>query len=254
MSTSCQIMHYPLGKRHVLALRPVSDRAINISYTKYPNGTRQKDRMMKEKSIVLYEHEIKAILDGSLTQLRRPIAPQPMLCGVSATNVAASYGSDVDVDWWTWKNNTYGEDAGCEDLETACPYGVPGDSLWVRETWYNDAVFGKSSLYYRADGEFADQLPRYDPINDPAMAAEIKWRPSIHMPRWASRITLEVTNVRVERVQEISEEDIRAEGVQSNSSDMPGFVTLWDSVYGKRGLGWDANPWVFVVEFRRIRP
>ena len=165
-----------------------------------------------------------------------------------------------------------------------CPYGKPGDRLWVRETWSADfewpldgyreilpwekmpAAFRSSqaacSVYYAAD-----RVECHPPANglwaipraEQPTAAEwdaLRWRPSIHMPRWASRLALEVTGVRVEWVKDISADDARAEGVEphflpADSSDDPfvaGFVHLWDSINGH--ASWDANPWVWVIEFK----
>lgn len=139
----------------------------------------------------------------------------------------------------------------------------------MRETWYNDDYYAGQDImlslsglvYYKATEEFPFLY---------------KWKPSIHMPRWASRITLEVTDVRVERVQDISEQDALAEGVDmetehgslciniedaSYSSNLvygsaikTVFRKLWDSINLKRGYGWDINPWVWVVEFKRAMP
>lgn len=142
----------------------------------------------------------------------------------------------------------------------ACPYGQPGDRLWVRETWahiddYTGSDPGTRALldrcFYRAD------YPKGDVLDDELT----RWRPSIHMPRWASRITLEITGVRVERVQEISEADAEAEGVEASTFDggqsfeyRLNFPDLWDSINAKRGFGWDANPLVWVIEFKVLQP
>jgi hypothetical protein len=125
------------------------------------------------------------------------------------------------------------------------PYQL-GDTLWVRETWaystdYDGDVILNRKILYRADGE-KTILPS-------------TWRPSIHMPRWASRINLEVTGVRVERLKDITEEDALAEGVISSDYDKTyryAFSVLWDSINAKRGYGWAANPWVWVIEFRHM--
>lgn len=142
-----------------------------------------------------------------------------------------------------------------------CPYGGPGDRLWVRETWLElDTDHQPLRYSYRVD------------ITDPEQeeirkAYGYKWRPSIHMPRWASRITLEVVDVRAERVQKITDVDVQAEGIygvmqqktiwyaglgQGFPTPTAAFCGLWDSIYAKKGFGWETNPWVFVTEFKRI--
>lgn len=134
------------------------------------------------------------------------------------------------------------DDEGPQLGKSYCRYGRPGDRLWVRETFCSDVVRAPHlpQIAYRAD---------YDEI--PAL----RWKPSIHMPRWASRISLEITDVRVERLQHISEEDAVAEGVGGNPTITPCFAaerfrTLWESI---NGIGsWDANLLVWVVSFRRV--
>lgn len=156
---------------------------------------------------------------------------------------------------------------GMGTIPLLCPYGAPGDRLWVRECFalsQRDPEDSEVSMrdpqwwdppVYRADyagGEWSRfEDDRHVPIPPP-------WRPSIHMPRWASRLSLEITSVRVERVQSISEEDARAEGVdalagRAGVSDARGaFCALWDSINVESpGCSWAANPWVWVVGFRR---
>jgi hypothetical protein len=145
-----------------------------------------------------------------------------------------------------------------------CPYGKPGDTLWVRETWYDDNSkrWGRGGpvprptrpdddIYYRANGEAHLQFEQLD-------AGGFCWRPSIHMPRWASRLSLRVTSVRIERLQDITEDDARAEGcVVRTYRDGRGhepatldFLRLWDAINGKRA-SWASNPWVWVIGFKR---
>ncbi len=129
--------------------------------------------------------------------------------------------------------------------EYGCPYGDVGDRLWVRETWcYYGA--GDAHLGYKATDEICP-----DAID--------KWKPSIYMPRAASRIMLEVTEVRVQRLQDISEEDAIAEGIPKD--DWFGLLTvkrdfqeLWNAINEKRGYGWDSNPWVWAVSFEVLLP
>lgn len=123
-----------------------------------------------------------------------------------------------------------------------CPYGQPGDRLWVRETWcyVGEVVPEPIECIYKA--------------TDPDWQGG--WTPSIFMPRWASRITLEVVSVRVERVQNISEEDAKAEGViplePRTGLYRCEFERVWDSINARRGYSWDSNPFVWCVSFRRI--
>lgn len=180
---------------------------------------------MKERGIIFSGPMVYAIQEDRKTQTRRIVKPQPD--GETVMHVNYGHG-------WS------------EALR--CPYGVAGDRLWVRETFALESKsYAGDKVRYRADGK-------------PTSGA---WRPSIHMPRWASRITLEITGVRVERLQEISEADAKAEGViptgrrathkWCNGEDVSHrrqFADLWDSLHGKGA--WEQNPWVWVVEFRRL--
>lgn len=193
---------------------------------------------MKEKPILLNTEMVKAILDGRKTQTRRVIKSQP-------TGKFYNYGHVTE---GLHKSKCYrhgafftGDDSGFPWTEHhICPYGSPGGELWVRETWFNDAIFGKPILYYRANGEFNEQFKVNIHNKD-----ELKWKPSIFMPRWASRIQLLIKDIRVERVQDISPENCLEEGVRSPTE----FIGLWDSINEKRGFGWSVDPWVWVVEF-----
>lgn len=176
-------------------------------------------------------------------------------------------------------------------LSSNCPYGKPGDRLWVRETWSDVNLQGAPGIAYRADGDVRDLMedasfldeggafnyddPRSKPYHFACWSEDLlggkegRWRPSIHIPRWASRILLEITAVRVERLQDISEDQAKAEGVrlytdhdelgewwhvdgiETYSADpRKSFELLWSSVGGD----WVANPWVWVVEFKRVTP
>ncbi|MES2355582.1 MAG: hypothetical protein V4568_14530 [Pseudomonadota bacterium] len=187
---------------------------------------------MKERPILFSGPMVRTILDGSKTQTRRVIkTPDNCVLWVGDKGTVK-----VDVM----------QDGHLKAVTVHCPYGQPGYRLWVRETWQSN-LMKKGCVFYRADQ--AD--------------IGLKWRPSIFMPRWASRITLEVTGVRVERVQDISEENSMAEGTGRWAAETVGhgekyichrhaFHTLWDSINAERGFGWDLNPWVWVVEFKRL--
>jgi hypothetical protein len=146
-------------------------------------------------------------------------------------------------------DEVYGAYTSDGEWARPCPYGQPGDRLWVRETFgYNPDHPGiLAHCCYRAD-------PGHEHDG-------ITWKPSIHMPRRASRILLEITGVRVERLQDIGTEDIEAEGVTTSDEAIMehgcrarviDFAKLWEGING--GGSWDANPWVWVVEFRRVMP
>jgi hypothetical protein len=242
---------------------------------------------MTERPILFSGAMVRAILDGRKTQTRRVVK-----------------GSHLDsADVWAfdaargeWESGEVHQGATAHVEWVRCPFGTPGDRLWVRETHallqpttdeatareHRDRIVCRPedgemvAVWYRADGEMplAEQLWADDPDDG------IRWRPSIHMPRWASRITLEVTGVRVERLNDISEEDAKAEGADRDftpcdpddredprevgypsASDTAHaeatkhrrfFRSLWESINGPDS--WAANPWVWVVDFRRVTP
>lgn len=207
---------------------------------------------MKERPIIFSGPMVRAILAGRKTQTRRVVQPQPEFHGVKSW----SRGKWCEAcDRWDFYVPTTGGvyTSSTTNGEWRCPYGVPGARLWVRETWAGDDMKG---FVYRADHPGAD-LKRGD-LDDGDQAIR-SWKPSIHMSRWASRLTLEVKSVRVERVQEISEADAKAEGLRER--DDPGhqafardeFARYWNVINAKRGYGWDANPWVWVIGFEVVR-
>jgi len=152
---------------------------------------------------------VRAILSGAKTQTRRVITPQP----------------DARLRWGF---------AGWEDVHgrpLPCRYGAPGDLLWMRETWRQGPT--ATGAYYRAT----------DDDGTPA----VRWKPSIFMPRALSRITLKLTDVRVERVQDISEADAAAEGVERST-----FAALWNAINAKRGYSWERNPWVWALTLQQV--
>lgn len=191
---------------------------------------------------------VRAILDGRKTQTRWVLKRRPP----DGWTPDVGLYSPAKVDCRGERipgRDVYG--ASDEDFGLPCPYGQPGDLLWVREKWGlhdTDPSDGPdlATVYFAAtEGDRPDL--RYQ-----------KWRPSIHMPRWASRITLKIVSVRVERLQEISESDAKAEGVVNAGpfDGRPGhihrelFQELWNTINGK-SHPWDANPWVWVVEFEK---
>ena len=208
------------------------------------------------KPILFNDEMVRAILDGRKTKTRRLVKPQP-------------------------------------ELRANCPFGQVGDRLWVKETFcleipvlsgqlppFNDGrpirweYEGLETNPERADTWFCPHYRATDPT--PELSYEdtdgeptVKWKPSIHMPRWASRITLEITDIRIERVQEITKEDAKAEGIIDGGclncgrnepcgclNPLPdardAFANVWEKIYAKKGLGWYANPWVWVIGFRRV--
>ena len=201
---------------------------------------------MKERPILFSGPMVRAILEGTKTQTRRVMDRQPESKGCIAQTPA-------DELWYLWPCVRQNEVVDCF---CKCRYGQPGDRLWVRET----VALVPATAYRGSDG--VQQTPNPDDPTEVAIYRAgwdrsqpgTRWRPSIHMPRWASRITLEITGVRVERVQEISEADMYAEGLDRAPYGDPsaGFQVLWDEINGSRGYGWASNPWVWVLEFQRV--
>lgn len=218
---------------------------------------------MKVRPILFNGPMVCALLNGSKTQTRRPIKLSLERTGGSSGGWSIVHKlSNIAVDTFNALRGRMGP-----KNPTVCPYGEPGDQLWVRETWaYEVNAIGAARdedgpFVYAADGAQALQRRLCE-----------RWRPSIHMPRCANRILLEVVSVRIERLQAITETDARAEGVHKFAevfmNGMPGwegfdgalprptatsaFVDLWESSYGQ--CSWDLNPWVWVVEFRRVMP
>lgn len=220
---------------------------------------------MKEKPILFSGEMVKAILDGRKTQTRRVISEKLMQCESPEDD------PDLFLEW--------------------CKYGQPGDRLWVRETWrivgwdedgdwcieYKD---GSTRWFYSVQEVDEDASVRYwEQCTDDCIAAGIpeddagyfnfddqqpcptRWRPSIFMPYWASRIQLEIVEIRVQRLQTILGSDVLAEGVEfpdaisiTRTAERWGpFRELWNSINAARGYSWDTNPWVWVIEFKRVK-
>ena len=222
---------------------------------------------MKERGMIFNGEMVRAILDGRKTQTRRPIKWKQ----TRFTEI----GEREDGSKWPWSEDA---EHAC-DFWHPCPFGSVGDRIWVRETFQgplfdydlmdnyckDPTPFKKPEFcVYKADGVPAPEF--YDADDE----LHCCWRPSIHMPRWASRILLEITNVRVERLNAISEEDAEAEGIDMEAlydsqdcydciagHNMTGrptvtgaFKYLWESIYGEES--WKANSWVWVIEFKRV--
>lgn len=197
--------------------------------------------MSKERPILFSGPMVRAILECRKTQTRRVVKPQPEKSPVRTYQWKWTPKPKHSVSW----NGPVRVDCPhCSIWTKHCPYGTVGDRLWVRET--HMISFGE--IAYAA--------------TDQHLVGCDKWRPSIHMPRWASRLTLEITGVRVERLQEISDSDAMAEGVPcepvfDTDRGIDGqvfarkeFQSLWQSINGPES--WAANPWVWVIEFKRI--
>ncbi|HHR3950772.1 TPA: hypothetical protein ACS5Z2_002341 [Salmonella enterica] len=214
---------------------------------------------MKEHGVIFNDEMVRAILDGRKTQTRRIMKPQP------ADDVARGAFPNKDaIGWISSLNHKFGSTTA-----HFCPYGNPGDRIWVRETFrVHSRATDVATLVYRASvrNSWTEQTHRVPVAVCNKPATPEKWTPSIHMPRWARRILLEITDVRVERLNAISENDAQAEGVaqlrggfwkhyqpswtQHQLSARGSFVTLWKSIYGDES--WYSNPWVWVIEFKRI--
>jgi len=202
-------------------------------------------RGMKTKPMLFSGPMVRAILDGRKTQTRRVLNPQPSV----ARNAGAFYRphpTTAPREWYC----LLGEHI--HNIQKI-PY-APGDRLWVREAWAQYPI--------EINPEPCDAWYKASDRHPPTTERPNHWRPSIHMPRWASRLTLEVTDVRVQRVQEISDVDVVAEGVEvpgnkiidrfdvTRTAGGDLFRPLWDSLNAKRGYGWEVNPWVVALTFK----
>ena len=227
---------------------------------------------MKERPILFSGAMVRALLDGSKTQTRRAVKLQVQHddSWVGGWKIVHKRVTQALLTFNQLGGKPLGSDAAI------CPYGQPGDRLWVRETWvcddyrlqqgpYVEVPGAREALFYRADNE------------QPFEAPEGKfWKPSIHMPRWASRILLEIVSVRVEQLNDCSRKDAIAEGIHRYehiwrdceyplgnvayepvegwptrySCPVQAYQALWESINGAGS--WDDNPWVWVVEFKRV--
>lgn len=203
---------------------------------------------MKERGMIFNAEMVNAILSGRKTQTRRPIKWKQ----TRFTEIAERDDGSL----WPWAED-------CErggDIWFACPFGEVGDRIWVRETFrVHSRATDVATLVYRASvrNSWTEQTHRVPVAVCNKPATPEKWTPSIHMPRWASRITLEITGVRVERLRDLSEDDAKSEGITPPSGGvLPGweyrinFRDLWMDIYGTDN--WEANPWVWVIEFKRV--
>lgn len=209
---------------------------------------------MRERPILFSGDMVRAILEGRKTVTRRKVNPQPDFAQAGDTTSGAGFCGRFTPD---------DERLGRLGEAMPCPFGQPGDRLWVRETFNRTNPGGAHGVYYyRADGCFPSAIGGRRFYGDEA------WKPSIHMPRAASRIMLEVTAVRVERLQDITEEQAKAEGVRAidgmkwhtleeaaagipmrDHTALDAFSALWECINGEGSCA--ANPWVWVVEFKR---
>jgi len=206
---------------------------------------------------------VRALLEGRKTQTRRIVKPQPEYLQVHEHKGKRIY--DGANRRWCWKQLVASDcwSIGFEqELAELCPYGKPGDRLWVRESFWQRGWFEHDDELAGAGNWFWDSPIPENISYEPRFSSKWRKRPSIHMPRWASRILLEVVSVRVERLNDINEVDAIAEGLTQTESGMwlPGvcespvwaFRELWESINGKGS--WAENPWAWVIEFRVIQP
>jgi hypothetical protein len=230
---------------------------------------------IKERPILFSAPMVRAILEGRKIVTRRAVKGGQ----IPTEDTSITAGERQRWSAIGQRDPRYGfcvfgsTEAECaKELEefATCPYGRRGERLWVRETWYCDHFEVQRGPYLqpadmvdlgqaREDGDLvyaADGLTPYE-------QAQPTWKPSIHMPRWASRILLEITEVRIERLQDISRSDIRAEGLEcppefASDDVSPNYrdwyPAAWRELWESTGGNWDANPWVWVVEFKQVTP
>jgi hypothetical protein len=215
---------------------------------------------VRERPILFSGPMVRELLAGRKTQTRRPVKPQPppYLHGreMRETSPPGLWGAFAVV----------GDVAVCREEDTLrCPYGTKGDGLWVRETWQQVPPTPQALRGWPGIGDRPRGPSRWNPAAviiwraDGEMPAKDRWRPGIHMPRWASRLLLEVTAVRIERLDAITEDDARAEGMEGvrepedeDASARDVFLRRWDLMYGGTEFSTHFRTWVWVVSFRRV--
>lgn len=222
---------------------------------------------MKERPILFSAPMVRAILDGRKTQTRRVVKPQPGSHhweGMKGhkLHVSGPHALDTGLLGVRFQHSIPQNPIGERPIWATCKFGQPGDHLWVRETWglmcYHDPTdWCSGSIKGITEAELRERYTVEHAANWKLPSDSAHWRPSIHMPRWASRITLEIAGVRVERLQDIRNEDCWGEGMcDETNPDLKAnrkwFSELWESINGPGS--WDANPWVWVIEFRRVKP
>ena len=215
---------------------------------------REEAGMIKQHGLLFAYHLMPPLLDGTKTQTRRPVKPQP-LCGQTDNPLDhVEYARDGMPIWWSSTPPLGVKESNYYDNGMPCPYGRVGDLIWARETFTADFLGSRNRYVYRADN---DALSR------------CRWTPSIHMPKRVCRCWLEITDVRVQRIQEISEEDAKAEGIldggclncgqssltkpQCCDSPSPSFRDSfcyeWKQIYPG---SWERNDWVWCLSFKRV--
>lgn len=232
---------------------------------------------VRERSIIMRAESVRAILAGRKTQTRRVVttripAHRPEVFAWFAPRITENKALEG-----LWCR----DESGTPEFLARCPYGAPGDRLWVRESFRFACAHSDDDtlcIAYRASqdglniGLIVNNIPRPSGITAPPHSRE--WLSPLHMPRWASRLTLEITDVRVQRLQEISEQDAEAEGIvrvddigdgntapayagtdgsfTNGWSAQSAFARVWDALNAKRGFPWASNPWVWAVTFKRV--
>lgn len=235
---------------------------------------------MKDRPIIFRGDGVLAILADNKTQTRRiikfPSCPKWMQ---AIEHQAMKVAYPMLMGGWVFWDSDVGQEFSDKVYQNApdgirCPYGEPGDRHWCKETWapmcraaapfcYCDKEEAVANHYTEYKADTGNLLPGDWPAENREDEGCPKWRSPIFMPRWASRITLEIVSIRVERVQDITFEDCVAEGIAAYtaargvlSADPPDkrwkFIELWNSINEKRGFGWETNCWVWILEFKRI--
>ncbi|WP_425503139.1 hypothetical protein [Phytobacter ursingii] len=206
---------------------------------------------MKERPMIFNAEMVRAILDGRKTQTRRIMKVQPESSELGLSRIIdSSVAKEVGMYFWS-QADACGVKRRSKPFP--CPFGAVGERIWVRETWSEAGASAPELKLYRAN--YPEHVPSHYENVPPV--DEIRWTPSIHMPRWASRITLEITGVRVERLNSISNESARAEGYPADREADGGdsdpwlwFRDLWDGIYPEQSF--KHNPWVWVITFQRV--